>query len=84
MWSTNSDCYGIRAPTFVPYEPFLLGVGVVFNILKVKSVRILGAPVAAGCRYLLSVDAPQNFEKTSQHAQLRVLSSTPTPKTPQT
>ena len=26
--------YGIRTPPFMPYEPFLLGVGVVFNLLK--------------------------------------------------
>ena len=25
--------YGIRTPPFMPYEPFLLGVGVVFNLL---------------------------------------------------
>ena len=34
LWHTNSDSYGIRTPTFTPYEPFLLGVGVVFNILN--------------------------------------------------
>ena len=33
LWHTNSDFYGIRTPTFMPYEPFLLGVGVVFNVL---------------------------------------------------
>ena len=33
LWHTDSDCYGIRTPTFMPYEPFLLGVGVVFNLL---------------------------------------------------
>ena len=33
LWHTNSDFYGIRTPTFMPYEPFLLGVGVVFNLL---------------------------------------------------
>ena len=27
--------YGIRTPHFMPYEPFLLGVGVVFNLLKI-------------------------------------------------
>ena len=27
LWHTNSDFYGIRPPTFVPYEPCLLGVG---------------------------------------------------------
>ena len=26
--------YGIRTPPFTPYEPFLLGVGVVLNLLK--------------------------------------------------
>ena len=31
LWHTNSDFYGIRTPPFMPYEPFLLGVGVVFN-----------------------------------------------------
>ena len=41
MWCTNrllrhmnSDFYGIRTPAFMPYEPFLLGVGVVFNLLN--------------------------------------------------
>ena len=34
LWHTNSDFYGIRTPTFMPYEPFLLGVGVVFNLLR--------------------------------------------------
>ena len=33
LWHTNSDFYGIQTPTFMPYEPFLLGVGVVFNLL---------------------------------------------------
>ena len=33
LWHTNSDFYGIRTPHFMPYEPFLLGVGVVFNLL---------------------------------------------------
>ena len=33
LWHTNSDFYGLRTPTFTPYEPFFLGVGVVFNIL---------------------------------------------------
>ena len=37
LWDTNSDFYGIRTPTFMPCEPLLLGMGVVFNIL------ILGA-----------------------------------------
>ena len=27
LWHTNSDFYGIRTPTFTPYEPFLLGGG---------------------------------------------------------
>ena len=26
--------YGIQTPLFIPYEPFLLGVGVVFNLLR--------------------------------------------------
>ena len=34
LWHTNSGFYGIRTPTFMPDEPFLLGVGVVFNILR--------------------------------------------------
>ena len=34
LWHTNSDFYGIRTPTFTPYEPFLMGVGVVFKWLK--------------------------------------------------
>ena len=34
LWRTNSDFYGIRTPPFMAYEPFLLGVGVVFNLLK--------------------------------------------------
>ena len=36
LWHTNSDFYGIRTPTLTPYEPFLLGVGVVFNILNMS------------------------------------------------
>ena len=36
LWHTNSDFYGIRTPTFTPYEPFLLGVGVVFNIKRIR------------------------------------------------
>ena len=39
VWHTNSDFYGIRTPTIVPYESFLLGVGVVFNIIAQKSQR---------------------------------------------
>ena len=31
---TNSDFYGIWTPPFMPYEPFLLGVGVVLNLLN--------------------------------------------------
>ena len=27
--------YGTRTPPFVPYGPFLLGVGVVFNLLTI-------------------------------------------------
>ena len=34
LWHTNSDFYGIRTPTFMPYEPLLLGAGVVLNLLK--------------------------------------------------
>ena len=34
LWHTNSDFYGVRTPPFMPYEPFLLGVGVVYNLLK--------------------------------------------------
>ena len=37
LWHTNSDFYGIRTPTFMPYEPFLLGVGAVFNLLNFNS-----------------------------------------------
>ena len=33
LWHTNSDFYGIRTLASTPYEPFLLGLGVVFNIL---------------------------------------------------
>ena len=29
--------YGMRTPHFMPYEPFLLGVGVVFNLLTSSS-----------------------------------------------
>ena len=32
LWHTNSDFYGVRTPPFMPYEPFSLGVGVVFNL----------------------------------------------------
>ena len=34
LWHTNSDFYGIRTPTFTPYEPLLLGVGVVFQYIE--------------------------------------------------
>ena len=34
LWHTNSHFYRIRTPTFTPYEPFLLGVGVIFNLLN--------------------------------------------------
>ena len=37
LWHTNSDFYGIRTPPVMPYEPFLLGVGVVFNLLTIAS-----------------------------------------------
>ena len=33
---TNSDFYGIRTPPFMPYEPFLLGVGVVFTFVEIS------------------------------------------------
>ena len=33
LWHTNSNFYGIQTPPFMLYEPFLLGVGVAFNIL---------------------------------------------------
>ena len=32
--------YGIRTPPFMPYEPFLLGVGVVFNLLIVVRKKL--------------------------------------------
>ena len=36
LWHTNSDFYGVQTPPkFMPYEPFLLGVGVVFNLLMI-------------------------------------------------
>ena len=35
--------YGIRTPHFMPYEPFLLGVGVVFNLLKDEHKLLLFA-----------------------------------------
>ena len=46
LWHTNSDFYGIRTPTTMPNEPLLLGVGVVFNLLKsgVKSEINTGRP----------------------------------------
>ena len=44
LWHTNP-------PPFMPYEPFLLGVGVVFNLLRLggwgwKNDPESGAPVA--------------------------------------
>ena len=33
--------YGIRTPPFMPYEPFLLGVGVVFNLLRLTKLGVL-------------------------------------------
>ena len=60
---TNSDFYGIRTPPFMPYEPFLLGVGVAFNLLMFCFVVGVG-----------EVGAPSDFLKQSiQHnVQLRL------------
>ena len=52
LWHTNSDFYGVRTPLFMPYEPFLLGVGVVFDLLKQQEIpgTPAGTPVCpAGC-----------------------------------
>ena len=32
LWHMNPEFYGIQTPTFMPREPILLGIGVVFNI----------------------------------------------------
>ena len=40
LWHTNPDSYAIRTPTFMPYEPILLGMGAVFNVLRIS----LGLP----------------------------------------
>ena len=47
--------YGIRTPSFMPYEPFLLGVGVVFYLLS----RYLERPCASqeGASMLLTREA---------------------------
>ena len=60
--------YGIRTPPFMPYEPFLLGVGLVFNVLKlgkrVVSKRVALAHVRlyqkSGTRVHLDVPRYQN------------------------
>ena len=36
LWHTNSNFYGVRTPTSMPNEPFLLGAGVVFNLLNFR------------------------------------------------
>ena len=41
LWHTNSDFYGMRTPTFMPHEPFLMGVGVVFNTIGQKNYYII-------------------------------------------
>ena len=38
--------YGIQPPPFMPYEPFLLGVGVVFNLLNITWAPNLDAQIA--------------------------------------
>ena len=60
LWHTNSDFYGIRTPLFMPYEPFLLGVGVVFNLLMAWWVLNICLGV---------VLAPVPFDRTLLHLQ---------------
>ena len=50
LWRTNSDFYGIRTPPFMAYEPVLLGVGVVFNLLKLYSDKEI--PLRRALRHL--------------------------------
>ena len=45
LWHTDSDFYAIQTPTFMPYEPFLLGVGVVFNILSRELAVLQYTPI---------------------------------------
>ena len=63
LWHTNSDFYGIRTPTFTPYEPFILRVGVVSNILTIphpKGITLtltkttLSPQRAHGCQHRLT------------------------------
>ena len=51
LWHTNSDFYGIRTPPFMPYEPFLLGVGVVFNLLifRIHKTFVRDSGAGHGC-----------------------------------
>ena len=46
-YNTRTPFDGIRTPPFMPYEPFLLGVGVVYNLLRIS-------PGASGALDLLN------------------------------
>ena len=69
LWRTNSDFYGIRTPPFMPYEPFLLGVGVAFNLLRkgphphtfslTKKIRKF--PVLLRAVFVLTEEPPGHF-----------------------
>ena len=67
--------YGIRTPPFMPYEPFLLGVGVVFNLLTqgvqvrygaeflpfISIVQCPGRPVILGMDKNRFAPSPNHF-----------------------
>ena len=56
--------YGIRTPPFMPYEPFLLGVGVVFKLLKTIPELILGSNSRSESRNCFWKRAKYCFEST--------------------
>ena len=64
LWHTNSDFHGIRTPTFTPYEPVFIGLGVVFNILKVRTPK-----EASGKRFRTRKEASGRRLSAGRHAQ---------------
>ena len=86
LWHMNSDFHGIRTPTFMPDEPFLLGVGVVLNIF-LKNHADLGFPKRAfrntrslTISHVLSVADETELEQLPT-ASARLPHCRPSPKT---
>ena len=48
-YGIRTQKYGIRTPPFMPYEPFLLGVGVFFNLLKLSCNATFQCYIAVFC-----------------------------------